>query len=80
LKTRSRQIADRKLSELIRKLDAEYAATPSGGKHSAPVEKTVKEAVNRFLATKGGMQLDGSYLGGTGRGTFRKYETSLKFL
>jgi site-specific recombinase XerD len=79
LKTRSRQIADRRLTELINKLDAESRAV-SRGKESASAEKTVKEAVERFLATKGSMQPDGSYRGDTERGTFRKYRSSLKLL
>lgn len=80
LKTRSRQIADRRLTDLIRKLDAECSIAVSGGKESASADRTVKDAVERFLVTKGTMQPDGSYRGDLEQATFRKYRSSLRIL
>ncbi len=83
LKTRSRQTADRNLSELVRRLDVERdkrGDADSGTARSVPTEKTLKEAVERFLSGKGTIQPDGSYHGDVERNTFRKYSTSLTLL
>jgi site-specific recombinase XerD len=84
LKTRSRQIAERKIAELVRKLDANEEArraivgtgSNSVVRNSPPQERTVSGAVERFLALSGRMQ-DGKYSGKLERGTWRKYKNSL---
>jgi site-specific recombinase XerD len=84
LKTRSRFVADRKLSELMRKLDDErlQRERAAGGPDAspAPARRTLSEAVERFLATKGVVQPDRSYHGDVQRSTHRKYAASLHAL
>ena len=64
LRTRSRQIADRRLAEEIRKIDAKLGeltgadAAPESARVSAN-EQTVSDAVNRFLQSHGGIGTDG---------------------
>lgn len=84
LKTRSRQIADRKLAELLKKLDAERAererATDAPLASKTPVVRTVLDAVERFLGSNGVIESDGAYRGDVQRGTYRKYSNSLQSL
>lgn len=87
LKTRGRQTADRNLTELLRRLDAQLEEQESGGIKSAsaapeaaPPQRTVSEAVERFLASKGGVGQDGEFRGDVEQSTYRKYNTSLGFL
>ncbi len=47
---------------------------------SAATERTIKQAVERFLASRGTIQPDGTYQGDVERNTFRKYNTSLTLL
>jgi hypothetical protein len=68
---------------LVRRLDSEHdqrGDADSGTAQSVPTEKTLKQAVERFLAGKGTIQPDGSYHGDVERNTFRKYSTSLTLL
>lgn len=81
LNTRSRQTADRNLSEIVRKLDErreERARTT--GSSTAATERTLKQAIERFLASKGTVQPDGKYRGDVERNTFRKYNSGLTLL
>jgi site-specific recombinase XerD len=84
LKTRSRQRADRKLSDLVRELDAkreqQEARERSGLAESESAEKTLRQAIDRFLGGKGIIKPDGAYQGDVERSTYRKYATSLNFL
>jgi integrase/recombinase XerD len=43
-------------------------------------ERTVSDAVNRFLQRHGGIGADGKYRGDSSHGTWRKYRSSLRFL
>jgi integrase/recombinase XerC len=43
-------------------------------------ERTVSDAVNRFLQSHGGIGADGKYRGDSSHGTWRKYRSSLQFL
>src|SRR5579863_9110992 len=65
LKTRSQQTADRNLSVIIRRIDAEQRErnADSGAMDSAPTERTLEQAVERFLSSKGVMCADGTYRG-----------------
>jgi site-specific recombinase XerD len=86
LNTRRRQTADRKVSELVRDLDAkaeeqERAALAAQGnpssRNSTPQERTISEAVDRFLRMGGSIGHDGKYGGDLEYGTWRKYRNSL---
>jgi integrase/recombinase XerC len=85
LRTRSRQVADRRLTEEIRKIDAKLDqgaaldCTDDSSKVLAD-ERTVSEAVDRFLRSHGGIGPDGKYRGDSSHGTWRKYRSSLRLL
>ena len=86
LKTRSRQLAERQLAELIRDLDAKLdeqrpiaAATVTESKVAAPTRRTISDAVRRFLATHGEIDQDGKFHGDSEYNTYRKYRSSLRF-
>jgi integrase/recombinase XerC len=84
LKTRSRQIAERRIAELVWELDAKREArqaivgvgTNSVVRDSPPQDRSVAEAVERFLALSGSIK-EGKYSGNLERGTWRKYKNSL---
>jgi len=85
LNTRSRQAADRKVSELVRKLDAEageadcaaQAAQDNPAHRNSPSqERTISEAVDRFLRVGGVIGPDGKFRGDLEYGTWRKYRNS----
>ncbi len=86
LKTRSRQIADRRLAELIRNLDAQPASehgmenAAESGQVPAAATLTLSEAVGRFLKTHGEIGPDGKYRGDSERGTWKKYRCALRLL
>ncbi|HYL36596.1 MAG TPA: hypothetical protein VEV17_11840 [Bryobacteraceae bacterium] len=86
LKTRSRQIAERRLTEKIRELDSQADVrllrdvdTVPGKLGESAAQRTVSEAVEHFLGTKGTIE-HGTYRGDVERGTYRKYENSLQLL
>jgi site-specific recombinase XerD len=82
LRTRSRQLADRRLAALIRKLDEqrrvegarEYEA------NTGTAQRTVVEAVDRFLRNHGEIDQNRQYRGIVEYGTWRKYRTKLRML
>ena len=89
LNTSSRQLADRRLAELIRTLDAQVdeqqgieTQVQAGliATRSGTVKRTVSEAVERFLASHGEILQDGKYRGDSEYNTFRKYRSGLRFL
>jgi integrase len=86
LKTRSRQLADRRLAELKRKLDGPLANQPAMHNEAepepvpAPTTLTLAEAVARFLKTHGEIGPDGKYRGDSQRGTWKKYRCALRLL
>jgi integrase len=86
LKTRSRQLADRRLVELKRNLDAQFANkhgmenVVESGQAPGAATLTVSEAVDRFLKTHGEIGPDGKYRGDSERGTWKKYRCALRFL
>ena len=85
LRTRSRQVADRRLAEEIRKIDAKLdkGAGIDCKDESSKVlanERTVSDAVDRFLQSHGGIRSDGKYCGDSSHGTWRKYRCSLRLL
>jgi site-specific recombinase XerD len=86
LKTRSRQLADRRLAELKRKLDLqsanEVAMENEGESGPTPTAAVValSDAVARFLKTHGAIGPDGTYRGDSERGTWKKYRCALSFL
>ena len=86
LKTRSRQLADRRLAELIRNLDAALASEHElvdaceSGNVPAAATLTLSAAVDRFLKTHGEIGPDGKYRGDSERGTWKKYRCALRLL
>ena len=79
-------MADRRLAELIRDLDAQLASEPEmrdaseSGNLPAAATLTVSAAVDRFLKTHGEIGPDGKYLGDSERGTWKKYRCALRLL
>jgi integrase len=86
LRTRSRQLADRRLADLIGKLDSRFAGPVAvGGVAPMPPrvtiqERTVADAADRFLKTYGEIGADGKYRGDSEQGTWKKYRCGLRFL
>jgi len=84
LKTASRQIADRRLAEVKRKLDAQFAdhgiENSAGSGQMEAAALTVSDAVTRFLKTHGEIGSDGKYRGDSERGTWKKYRCALGLL
>ena len=89
LKTRSRQIADRRVSDLLRALDASAADVGQVGRSpestqaptaTAPAHRTIGDAVERFLQTRGTIDQAGKYRGDVEFGTWRKYRKTLRLL
>jgi integrase/recombinase XerC len=80
LKTRNRRIAEQRLTELIRKIDAAEALAARGEAGPTPPQRTVADAVDRFLKQYGEIGADGFYRGDYTRNTWRKYRASLQHL
>jgi len=86
LKTRSRQLADRRLAELIREFDAQSSNQPGTGSTAeesrvpATARVYLSEAVDRFLKTYGEIGPDGRFRGDAEYGTWKKYRCALRFL
>jgi hypothetical protein len=82
LKTRSRQLADRRLTALIRKLDernrVKRAATDDSSVGAA--QRTLAEAVDRFLRNHGELDQNRTFRGIIEYATWRKYRTKLNLL
>ena len=53
------------------------AASEPMPEKSVPAQRTVSDAVGRFLKSRGDIGPDGSYRGDVEYGTFRKYRNSL---
>jgi site-specific recombinase XerD len=86
LKTRSQQLAERRLTEEKSKIDAKLdttrknsGATETQGAGKTP-ERTVAEAIDRFLISKGRIDPTKGYSGDVGFGTYRKYRCCLAHL
>jgi site-specific recombinase XerD len=79
LRTTSRQLADRRLTALIRKLDDRRRAGDTV-KNEGTAPQTVSEAVNRFLRNHGEMDQNRNFRGDIAYGTWRKYRTKLTLL
>ena len=85
LRTRSRQLADRRLTALIRKLDEQRRSESTAGNGSlagstGAVQRTVSEAVDRFLRSHGEIDQNRGFHGDIEYSTWRKYRTKLKLL
>jgi site-specific recombinase XerD len=86
-KTTGHHVADKRVRELIRNLDAKLDARKhaaqageSGSGVPVPVGRTVSDAIARFLATHGEIAQDGKFHGDSEYNTYRKYRSSLRFL
>jgi site-specific recombinase XerD len=82
LKTTSHQLADRRLTALIRKLDeqARVADAVADETSTGTAQRTVAEAVDRFLRNHGEMDQSRNYRGVVEYATWRKYRTKLRLL
>lgn len=83
LRTRNRQLAERRLAELIREREAAFAKSqaPEVGEQSQDsLRRTVADAVERFLADHGAIDGDGNYQGDSEYSTWRKYRGILSRL
>ncbi len=80
LRTTSRQLADRRLTALIRRLDEQCRTEGTSEDGACAAQRTVAEAVNRFLGNHGEIDANRNYRGVLEYGTWRKYRTKLKLL
>ena len=81
LKTTSRQLADRRLTALIRRLDEQRRVDDAEGEAStSAAHRTVAEAVDRFLRNHGEIDQSRNFRGVVEYGTWRKYRTKLRLL
>jgi hypothetical protein len=78
LKTRSHQLADKRLRDLIGILDAKReqqnraaSAAGPGARAISPAQRTITEAIDRFLATHGEIDQQGKFQGDSEYNTFR---------
>jgi integrase/recombinase XerC len=78
LRTTSRQTALRRLTGLIQKLDDRHRA--AGDDTIAVAERTVSEAIDRFLRNYGEVDQNRKYRGTIEYATWRKYRTKLSLL
>ena len=77
LRTRSQQLADRRFTELKRRLEKELSAPSSD--NPAP-ERTLGDAIDRFLGSRGNVDPVKGYRGDVQFSSFRKYRCSLEHL
>jgi integrase len=82
LRTRNRQLAERRLAERIRELDVALAKSQGPGPTESQVasRRTVTDAVERFLSDHGGIGENGKYRGDSEYSTWRKYRGILRRL
>jgi site-specific recombinase XerD len=80
LRTTSRQLADRRLTALIRKLDEHRRASSNGDIVGITAIRTVSEAVDRFLKNYGELDQKRNFRGDVEYSTWRKYRTKLSLL
>lgn len=75
-------MADRRLAELRKKLDAKFgeSAPPTNRESCLLRERTVAEAVGRFLLSHGAVDPANGFHGDIEYATFRKYRCSLRLL
>jgi site-specific recombinase XerD len=78
LRTRSRQVANRRLTALIRELDERRRA--AGDESVGAAQRTFSEAVDRFLRNHGELDENRKYRGTIEYATWRKYRTKLTLL
>jgi hypothetical protein len=86
LKTRSGQLANRRLAALLRTIDAKLdeqdqtSTTAASGVRVRGSERTVRDAVDRFLRSHGEIDQDREFRGDIQYPTWRKYRTKLQLL
>jgi integrase/recombinase XerC len=81
LRTTSRQLADRRLTALIRRLNEQRRVEDTEGEAStSAAHRTVAEAVDRFLRNHGEIDQSRNFRGVVEYGTWRKYRTKLRLL
>jgi site-specific recombinase XerD len=80
LKTRSRQLADRRLTALIRKLDDQRRLETAPGSNSGWAPPTLSKAADQFLRNHGVVDQNRNFRGNLEYASWRKYRTKLRFL
>ncbi len=82
LRTTSRQLADRRLTALIRKLDEQrrVEGAAEGEASMGMAQRTVREAIDRFLKNHGEIDQNRHFRGDIEYGTWRKYRSKLRLL
>jgi integrase len=83
LNTRSRRLAERRLTALLRKLDEQRQLeeqTDEATSLNPRDPRTLPWAAERFLKSHGAINPDGGYHGDIERSSFRKYQTKLNLL
>lgn len=82
LRTTSRQLADRRLTALIRRLDEQRRVEGATEDEASlgTAQWTVAEAVDRFLRNHGEIDQNRNFRGDLEYATWRKYRTKLRFL
>jgi site-specific recombinase XerD len=82
LRTTSRQLADRRLTALIRKLDEKprLGDAAQDDLKTGTAQRTIAETVDRFLRNHGEIDQNRNFRGIVEYATWRKYRTKLKLL
>ena len=81
LKTRSRQLADRRLAAVIRRIDEKHRLEADGSASAVgTAPRTISDAARRFLASHGELDQHRKFHGDLEFSTWRKYRTKLRLL
>jgi site-specific recombinase XerD len=81
LKTTSRQLTDRRLTALIRRIDEQIQVRDTQENSvGTGTRRTISEAVGRFLRNHGELDENRNFHGAVEYGTWRKYRTKLRLL
>jgi integrase/recombinase XerC len=80
LRTRGQQLADRRFADLKRRLEAELSSSKMAGSEDPSTKRTVPDAIDRFLRTRGSIDPVRGYRGDVEYSSFRKYRCSLEHL
>ena len=81
LKTRSRKLADRRLADVIRRIDEKRRlVTEAGAPSVSTAPHAISDADRRFLASHGEIDQNRKFQGDLEFSTWRKYRTKLRLL
>jgi integrase/recombinase XerC len=81
LKTGSRQLAERRLAAVIRRIDEKHRLEADAGASALGIApRTISDAARRFLASHGELDENRKFRGDLEFSTWRKYRTKLRLL